>query len=307
MRSREAGSRWETPACDPDRNGRPQLFQQQLDSVAAQPLISSPDDEENAVLSADGAWLLYFTTPHGEGPPKSLRLMRTPLTGGAAEQILETSWDLATGFDCPTHPDASCLFSRREKDALVFYALDPLRGIGKEAGRTREPVGRAWAISPDGARIAIGDDTGLRLIDLRNGVEHELPSTGLVWSVFWSPDGKSLVRRGAVRGIPAGSRGSGRKNARAPQSRAESVAGQRRRLTGRPLPGVHAAELGYQFLAAGELLEFIAQKCGDADRIDSCTPMSTVSDPERSTGKPEKNGGDDGTRTRGLCRDRAAF
>jgi hypothetical protein len=31
--------------------------------------------------------------------------------------------------------------------------------------------------------------------------------------------------------------------------------------------------------------------------------MSAVSDPERLTGKPEKNGGDDGTRTRGLCRD----
>jgi serine/threonine protein kinase/Tol biopolymer transport system component len=177
-----------------DRNGRPQLFEQQLDSVAAQPLISSPDDEETAVLSADGAWLLYFTTPHGHGErsPKSLRLMRTPLTGGAAEQILETPWDLTTGFDCPTHPDASCLFSRREKDALVLYALDPLRGIGKEVGRTREPVERAWAISPDGAHVAIGDDTGLRLIDLRNGAEHELPLTGLLWSVSWSPDGKAL-------------------------------------------------------------------------------------------------------------------
>ena len=175
-----------------NRNGRPQLFQQQLDSVATQPLISSPDDEQAAVLSADGAWVLYFTTPHGERPPKSLRLMRTPLAGGAAEQILETPWDLTTGLDCPTHPDASCLFSRKEKDELVFYALDPLRGVGKEIGRTREPVGLAWAISRDGARVAISDDTGLRLIDLRNGAEHELPLRGLVWSVCWSPDGKAL-------------------------------------------------------------------------------------------------------------------
>jgi len=175
-----------------DRNGRPQIFQQQLDSVAAQPLISSPDDEQTAVLSADGAWLLYATTPHGEQPPKSVRLMRTPLTGGAAEQILESPWDLTVQFDCPTHADANCLFSQKEKDELVFYALDPLRGLGKGVARTREPVGLAWGISRDGTRVAISDATGLRLIDLRNGAEHELELKGIVWSIFWSPDDKAL-------------------------------------------------------------------------------------------------------------------
>jgi hypothetical protein len=129
----------------------------------------------------------------GERPAKSLRLMRSRFTSGVSEQILETPWDPMTGFDCPSRSEASCVLSRRgEKDDLVFYALDPLRGLGKEMARTHPPIGRAGSLSPDGTRLALSDNTGVRLIDLHGGEERELAVSGLIWSLCWAPDGKAL-------------------------------------------------------------------------------------------------------------------
>jgi len=176
-----------------DRAGKFQIFRQQREHDTAQALIQGPDDERSATLSPDGAWILYWTTAHGELPPTSMRLMRSPTSGGSPEQVLEVPIEATPGFDCPSHPGSSCIFSRPEPDHLVFYALDPLQGLSKEVARTQGPTGRSeWSISPDGTRIAVEIANGLRIIDLRKGTERNLPFPWRLWSLSWAPDGRAL-------------------------------------------------------------------------------------------------------------------
>lgn len=174
-----------------DRTGRSQIFRQQLGHDSAQLLIQGPDDEQGATLSPDGAWILYWTTPHGVSPPTSLRLMRTRTAGGPAEQILETPFASSVAVSCPSHGSASCVFSRKEQDQLIFYALDPLRGLGKELARIQEPAGE-WSISPEGGRIAVEVKSGIRIHDLQTKAERNLPLSRDINFLNWATDGKSL-------------------------------------------------------------------------------------------------------------------
>jgi len=173
-----------------DRAGRFQIFRQELGHDTAEPLIQGPDDERGATLSPDGAWILYWTTPPGASPPASLRLMRTRTAGGPAEEILETPFTSSTSVDCP-HVGASCVFSRREQAQLVFYALDPLLGVGKEVARIPMPAGQ-WSISPEGTRIAVEVTSGIGILDLHTKAERNLPLPWEVNSLTWAADGKSL-------------------------------------------------------------------------------------------------------------------
>ena len=104
------------------------------------------------------------------------------------------------GFRCPSRTSSSCVISREEQGQLVFYALDPLQGQGKEIIRTK--LGQTndmwWAISPDGSRIAIATWTQLRnnvrILDLRNGTERslQLPQNWAVEALCWAADGDAL-------------------------------------------------------------------------------------------------------------------
>jgi serine/threonine protein kinase/Tol biopolymer transport system component len=176
-----------------NRAGRIQLFRQQLDHDSAQLLIEGPDDEEDAIISPDGNWILYWITTHGDAPPRVRRLMRLPSSGGSPEQLLEVPKAWASAFDCPAHEGSPCIFSRPEPDHLIFYALDPLQGLGKEVARTQGPTGSSpWSISPDGKSIAIAITNGVRIIDLNKRSERELPFQGFIYSLSWSPDNKAL-------------------------------------------------------------------------------------------------------------------
>jgi Tol biopolymer transport system component len=193
-----------------DRMGRSQIFKQRLDSDTAELLVKGPDDQGPAALSPDAAWILYLSQAHGgKSPPTSQRLMRFSVSGGSPEQVLEMPADPMIGLDCPSRSSSSCVISRWEQGQLIFYALDPLQGQGKEIMRTK--LGQAsdlsWSISPDGSRIAITSWAQLReqvrILDLRNGTERNLPLPQ-AWAagLCWAADGKALfsgVRAGETR------------------------------------------------------------------------------------------------------------
>lgn len=180
-----------------DRTGKFQIFTQKLGLDSAQLLIQGPDDERGAALSPDGTWILYWTMVHSDSPPTSARLMRTRTAGGPAEQILETPFVPSLSVNCPSHASATCVFSRKEQDQLIFYALDPFRGLGKEVARIQEPVGK-WSISPEGGRIAAEVKNGIRVLDLQTRVERNLPLTWDINSLSWAADGKSLFIGGPL-------------------------------------------------------------------------------------------------------------
>ena len=161
--------------------GRFQIFKQRLDADAPELLVSSPDDEMNPVFTPDAAWILYWSTAHGAmSQVISQRLMRFPVSGGSPEQVLEAPVDPMVAFDCPSRPSASCVISGGGEGQLIFYALDPIQGQGKEIIRTKleQANDLQWSISPDGSHIAVASWTRLReqirILDLQNGTERNL-------------------------------------------------------------------------------------------------------------------------------------
>jgi dipeptidyl aminopeptidase/acylaminoacyl peptidase len=184
-----------------DRTGRRQVFRQEMEQDAAEPLITGPDDQGDAELSPDGRWILYWSTAAGgESPPTTRRLMRFPALGGSPEQVLEARMADGTAFDCHVRPASSCVFSHWEQGQVIFYALDPVQGRGKELARTKlgSPTDLEWSVSPEGSRIAVASGGQLpeqiRIVDFRNGTERnlQLPHGWYIYTINWTAEGNAL-------------------------------------------------------------------------------------------------------------------
>ena len=182
-----------------NRTGKRQILRQRLDREVAETLIQGPDDKELAQQSADGAWILYWSSAAGESQSTS-KLMRLPMSGGTPEQVLTAPVDTVTSFDCPSQSGASCIFSRWENGNLIFNALNPLKGLERELIRTKlkQPNDLNWCVSSDGSGLAIASFDQLRgqilLIDLQKKSQRILPipSGWQIWSLSWRADAKAL-------------------------------------------------------------------------------------------------------------------
>ena len=152
-------------------------------------------------MSPDGAWILYGSFPHtrGNSPEKVGSLMRLPASGGPPEKVWKVSWPQVVLIARQT-PASSCVWNSWEQGQLIFYALDPVHGSGKELARTQaaQPATSNWRISPDGSRVAVyGGDLPreqFRIVDLRNSSERNvvLPHGWVLWSLSWATDGNAL-------------------------------------------------------------------------------------------------------------------
>ncbi len=175
-----------------DRTGRLQIFRQELQRETAEALNPGVDDQEYPAFTPDGAWILYWSTPHDQSDPA--RLMRFSVSSGAAEQVLQVPGADAFLFHCPFASGSSCLMDKFEGDQLVFYKLDPIHGKGNEVARTKMDHEPIWVPSPDGRRIAVSEDANLvRILDLPSGTEHEVPLQGSIWHVEWTADSTALI------------------------------------------------------------------------------------------------------------------
>ncbi len=182
------------------RTGRDQLFKQKLDQDTAEPLIPGPDNQDTAELSPDDGWILYWSFPRSDAGLPPLDVMRLPAGGGSPEKLLEFPQDPTTFFHCPSGSSGSCALSLLEGDDLIFYALSPLKGKGKELARTKlgKVTGLDWMISPDGSRIALQCDQlrrQVRVLDLGRGTQRDvsLPKGWILWKLNWAPGGSALL------------------------------------------------------------------------------------------------------------------
>jgi serine/threonine protein kinase len=181
-----------------NRVGRFQIYKQRIDADAPELLAGSPDTQLFPSFSPDATWILYWSMAQSQ--VTSQRLMRVPASGGSPERVLESPVDPMLAYRCPSRPSSSCVISRGEQGQLIFYALDPLQGQGKEIIRTK--LGQAndleWSISPDGSHIALASWTQLReqirILDLQNGTERNLslPKGWDIPALCWAADGKAL-------------------------------------------------------------------------------------------------------------------
>lgn len=86
---------------------------------------------------------------------------------------------------------------------MIFYALDAVRGQGKELARTNlgSSTNLDWTVSHEGLRIALlikHQLPELRMFDLRNGTERNLPLPHgwHFWSPSWAADDNALFAAG---------------------------------------------------------------------------------------------------------------
>jgi Tol biopolymer transport system component len=208
-----------------DRNGTQDVFEQALDQVEAQPVVTGPDYKWRPTLSPDGSWILYLSSAPARvvapvlwgrsgiaevGATTPVRIMRLPTPAGAPEVVFE-----GRGIDalaCAKPPATNCVFSERTPDdrQLIFSSFDPLHGRGREI--TRISLGRpypwfqyySWDLSPNGSRLAFAEydehEGRIQIIPVASGEAHEIYVKGwkgLSNGLFWVADGKGLVASGS--------------------------------------------------------------------------------------------------------------
>jgi hypothetical protein len=157
-------------------------------------------------VTADGKWVLFVATPHdrGKNGQPDQTVMRAPLGGGAGEPLFDVSpGDANLELRCPTRPGRPCVIGRMHDQDLVFYELDPMKGQGQELART--VVGKArewvvWNLSHDGTQIALSNAEDLqdhvRVVDLKNHTQRDLPVPLSVEGICWSFDGRGMYITG---------------------------------------------------------------------------------------------------------------
>jgi Tol biopolymer transport system component len=187
---------------DSDRSGTEAIYKQALDQDSAELLVSTSEVNRGAILSPDGAWIIYQSTkPEDDvgGRSAESQLRRVPISGGPSLLVLA-----AHGFDghqCARAPATLCLMTEHTDDQreLVLTAYDPVKGRGREVARmaTKPGFRYMWNLSPDGSEIAMLFPEGqnrIRLLPVGGGQPHDLVIKG--WSSLnspaWAADSKGL-------------------------------------------------------------------------------------------------------------------
>jgi len=175
-----------------DRNGTPDIFEQELDGAVARPLITGPGEQYAPQVSRDGAWLLYMDAGNFDRQG-FVRLMRVPLVGGPPEVVLNTQ-PLAS-YRQVSHGDSTWALSEVDHGETVFTAFQPGGGRGRELGRVGARVSAKWDLSPGGDQVAVVDPLDpvprIRVLSFADHSTREVPIDPEVRlaSISWIPDG----------------------------------------------------------------------------------------------------------------------
>jgi serine/threonine protein kinase len=186
-----------------NRNGNLDIFKQSLGERTAQAVVASPEDECNPLLTPDGQWILYFTSPpwqrESSADPVSLR--RAPISGGLS-QVVHSEKGFANA-KCARLPSNLCVVDQRVQGQLIFSAFDPIRGKGRELARTElsAPTSQYdWNLSRDGSQIVgvIEGTNRLWVLPLSGGgpkQEVVVKGWSRLTSPIWSTDGQGWYVR----------------------------------------------------------------------------------------------------------------
>jgi eukaryotic-like serine/threonine-protein kinase len=184
-----------------DRNGHWGIFKQALNQDSAEGLVIGAKNAEadSPRITPSGTWLLYQELAEKTDRLWPMaRLMRVPVNGGPPEFLFSARF--YNSHRCSRTEANLCVFAEQTSDGewLVFSALDPIRGRGRELAKfSTDPLGfYHWDVSPDGKRIAVlkGGGNHVHILPLGNGAVRELAVKG--WTGFnsldWSSDGKGF-------------------------------------------------------------------------------------------------------------------
>jgi DNA-binding winged helix-turn-helix (wHTH) protein/dipeptidyl aminopeptidase/acylaminoacyl peptidase len=172
------------------------VFELPLDGSPAKLMAQLPNDAAMAEFAPDDKWILFLQL--GGRPSRSQGIFRVPVGGGSPEQVPTTG--PIDEFHCPSGTKGTCVLREAFNEKVyVYYALDPLKGMGRELARTPWEAGLLgeWSLAPDGSSVAVADRStfhpGIRLIDLKDapGKINEIPveGYGTVLGVTWDVTG----------------------------------------------------------------------------------------------------------------------
>jgi len=174
------------------------IFKQPLDAATSQLVTKLPALAAMAQVSPDGRWIMFLEFPDSKSLP--IGVFRVPVAGGDAKQV--PSSGPIEDFRCPA--SGACVVREPVGNTeLVYYALDPITGIGRELARTPwHPIVLGdWGLSPDGSTISVTDHdvvhTNIRLVPLggrhaEDASELPLRGHGTLLGSSWAADGRSL-------------------------------------------------------------------------------------------------------------------
>jgi Tol biopolymer transport system component len=162
-----------------------------VDKDSAELMTTSPGYQFRPNISPDGRWLLYFWNDENPGHPRT-RLMRMPLAGGAAQEVLAA--DNAHGLTCSSRPEGACILIETRGKLGINSLFDPVKGRGPKVLEITVESGPP-AISPDGRHIGFvlpgTPKTRIQMADLHGASESEVTVSGAedLESLDWSSDG----------------------------------------------------------------------------------------------------------------------
>jgi DNA-binding winged helix-turn-helix (wHTH) protein/Tol biopolymer transport system component len=184
-----------------DRDGPSHIFKQNIDQVQPDLLVGGKQDVWLPHVTPDGSSILYLASPFVVGFSDKVRIMRTSLSGGPSQLVLEKPG--IQNYQCARLPSAVCVYGQIDSEYYRFFTFDPLTGKDAElsAARVKKEVGmNSWNLSPDGKYLATSrsqnpyDKPVLRILSLADNKERLLPVTGvkLIMGTDWAPNSKSI-------------------------------------------------------------------------------------------------------------------
>ena len=183
-----------------DRTGTFNVYRQAIDQTVPELLVGGNHPVLSARLSPDGTQILYLVYPSWTDNMSVVSLMRTPLAGGAPQQVLQAR--SISNQQCARAPSALCLYSVEADGLFTLYTFDPFQGNGTQVYQIKDDLPEAynWSVSPDGTMVVIAkgkagdEEPRIRLISLKSGAEKWLPLQGWagVAALDWAADSKSI-------------------------------------------------------------------------------------------------------------------
>ena len=180
-----------------DRNGKFEVFKQDIRTETAEPLVISGEESYGPRVSSDGAWVVYGSAPDAWAPGTA-KMMRMRVNGGSPQFVMDMF--NAKNWNCSAHANFCALLeTSKNGKQFTITAFDPLRGRGRLLRTIQKESGEyASALSPDGSMFAVAragePETHVRLLSLTGGADREITVRNMsnASSLDWAADGNGF-------------------------------------------------------------------------------------------------------------------